>query len=116
MNPSYRYNDRASSATSGGTTIGSSTNQIVYLNQVSDGFAYKYLQTFDLVFPPELGEYGYIATSRYTTKAAGQTIDSESDTSAFPDSYVMGYWKDNCTRVTASVDNNYTGGSVSVWV
>ena len=114
MNPYYRYNDRASSATSGGTTIGSSTNQIVYLNQVSDGFAYKYLQTFDLVFPPELGEYGYIATSRYTTKAAGQTIDSESDTSAFPDSYVMGYWKDNYTRVTASVDNNYTGGSVSV--
>lgn len=98
MNPNYRYYD-------GTTTVGPSGKTVVNLTSLTatDIFnTYKYLQTYDLVFPPELGEYGYIATSRYTESTSGKPT--------YETSYVMGYWKDNYSRVTATAD---TGGSIS---
>lgn len=99
MDPNYQYTD-------GTNTVGQTGKSLINLTTLSetDIFnSYKYLQTYDLVFPPEMGEYGYIATSRYTDADSGTISD-------FGNSYVMGYWKDNFSCVTATAG---TGGSVS---
>jgi len=98
MNPNYRYND-------GTYTIGQSGKTTITLSnytekQIFDN--YKWLQTYDLVFPPELGEYSYVATSRYT--------ESSSGTPAFATSYVMGFWEDCYARVYAQAA---AGGTVT---
>lgn len=88
------------------------TNSQLNANDGAAGWSYKYLQTFDLSFPQEFGEYTYVTTSRYTKAAEGSSLGND-NSSLFGSDKVFGYWDYSGLYATATAAVDGTGGSVT---
>lgn len=88
------------------------TNPGLNGNDGADGWADRWLQTFDLTFPQEFGEYTYRVTSRYTTSAEGTSITNDNQGTVFTNNKVFGYWDQDNPYLYANVQaTTQTGGS-----
>ena len=90
------------------------TNTGLNGNDGQDGWNDRWLQTFDLTFPQEFGDYTYRVTSRYITAADGTSLGNDKDNSShFTTDKVFGYWDQTTpTYLYANVQvSNGTGGS-----
>ena len=97
MDPNHSYNN-------------TQLNEII--NNSTAGWTYKYLQTFDLTFPQEFGEYTYVTTSRYMTSPEGTTLSNDNDT-LFVSDKLFGYWDYSELYATATAEVDGSGGTVT---
>lgn len=97
MDPNHSYNN-------------TQLNEII--NNSTAGWTYKYLQTFDLTFPQEFGEYTYVTTSRYMTSPEGTTLSNDNDT-LFVSDKLFGYWDYSGLYATATAEVDGSGGTVT---
>lgn len=86
-------------------------------NSTENEWSNKWLQTFDLNFPEEVGVYTYYVTSRQTTSAEGTNIGNNHDnnTTVFTNDKLMGYWEHSYATVSADYYEGYssTPGTLS---
>lgn len=97
MNPNHSYTN-------------TQLNEII--NNSTAGWTYKYLQTFDLTFPQEFGEYTYVTTSRYMTSPEGTTL-SDDNNALFVSDKLFGYWDYSGLYATATAEVDGSGGTVT---
>lgn len=97
MNPNQTYN-----------------NEDLNANNGAAGWTYKYLQTFDLSFPQEVGDYTYVTTSRRVAAQAneGDTLTND-NSSLFGSDKLFGYWDSAGLYATATAAVDGTGGTVT---